>query len=65
MVNQYPCVHCDKSVKKNQKALLCTECNLWAHIKCAGISDLKYNDPNEGFVNWQCSKCVSSYLQFL
>ena len=64
MVNQYPCVHCDKSVKKNQKALLCTECNLWAHIKCAGISDLKYNDPNEGFVNWQCSKCVSSYLPF-
>ena len=62
MVIHYPCVHCDKSVKRSQKALLCTECNLWVHIKCAGISDVTYNDPNESFINWQCSKCIFPHL---
>ena len=64
MVTSYPCVFCSKPVKSNQKALLCTQCNLWAHIKCARVSELQYCDPNEHFVNWRCSKCILSLLPF-
>ena len=65
MVIPYPCCICDKCVRDNQKALLCTHCNNWVHIKCAGISVSTYNDINQTFVGWQCTKCLFSQLPFL
>ena len=36
----YPCKDCGKSVRNNQNAILCSECNnyYWFHIKCLKMS---------------------------
>ena len=62
MVQQFPCVRCSKCVKANQKALLCTSCHNWVHISCSGISAERYDDPNEHFISWECSKCLLKHL---
>ena len=61
---KYPCVCCSKPVKRNQKALACTKCGEWVHIKCDRIPLCKYNDPLEDFVDWQCCKCLLQELPF-
>ena len=61
---KYPCSICNKSVKLNQKALLCTVCSQWVHIVCGGVSRETY-DSDELFENWQCPKCIlQSVLPF-
>ena len=62
MVQQCPCVRCSKCVKANQKALFCTSCRNWVHISCSEISVKSYDDPNEHFVNWECSRCLLNHL---
>ena len=39
----YPCGICKKNVNKNQKAIECTLCKQWIHIKCNGTSPDDYN----------------------
>ena len=64
MVVRYPCTCCNKPVRKNQKALVCTMCKKWVHITCGRVSKAKYDDRNEKFENWQCPKCLLSELPF-
>ena len=40
-------LHLSKSVNSNQKALKCTNCELWVHIKCNGTSNKEYDDMLE------------------
>ena len=56
---KYPCSICEKSVKTNQKAILCDTCNLWTHIKCDGISNNEYEElqNSENDFSWQCLVC--------
>ena len=61
---KHPCGCCGKPVKKNQKALLCTNCSLWIHISCGHVSKRQYDDVNESFKNWECPKCLFCYLPF-
>ena len=61
---QFPCVCCRKSVKTNQRGLLCPECSEWTHSKCANISNSSYDSPNEHFIGWRCQKCVLKELPF-
>ena len=49
MVVRYPCTCCNKPVRKNQKALVCTMCKKWVHITCGRVSKAKYDDRNEKF----------------
>ena len=63
-MKSFPCINCKQSVKRNQKALLCTACNEWIHISCAGVPQKMYDDDTEHFVNWQCRKCILSLLPF-
>ena len=35
----YPCGICQKNVGNNQKAVYCTMCELWIHIKCNGTTN--------------------------
>ena len=63
-MKHFPCICCKQSVKNNQKALLCTACNEWIHISCAGIPKRVYDDDTEHFVNWQCRKCLFRILPF-
>ena len=54
MVIAFPCCICQKHVKCNHKALLCTECDQWIHIKCGGVSSRQYGDISQKLCNWQC-----------
>lgn len=31
---KYPCKECQKNVRSNQDAILCTDCDIWSHAKC-------------------------------
>ena len=64
MAKQYPCVSCLNSVKNTQRALQCTVCKKWVHTKCAKIRNELYDDPTHVFFDWQCTKCLFSYLPF-
>ena len=39
---RHPCSSCLKPVAKNHRAILCDNCDLWAHIKCENISTKIY-----------------------
>ena len=39
----YPCGIYQKYVHNNQKAIECTNCKHWIHIKCNGTSIMDYN----------------------
>ena len=43
-IHPYPCGICQKNVNMNQKAIECTSCNLWIHIKCNGTTIDEYNN---------------------
>ena len=63
----YPCGICKKNVNKNQKAIECTQCNQWIHIKCNGTSLEDYNimletnnilsEEEIADLTWICNKC--------
>lgn len=64
MAKNYLCGICQKSVKVNQKGLLCTHCKKWVHISCARVSESLYDDPSELFIAWICPRCVLIQLPF-
>ena len=37
-----PCSACSKNVNKNQKAIQCSECQLWSHASCSRIGKAEY-----------------------
>ena len=61
-----------KNVNKNQKAIECSSCKYWIHIKCNGTSNNEYNEmPSlssllnlEEITNitWFCNKCQISNM---
>ena len=63
-----PCGICQKNVNINQKAIECTFCKHWIHIKCNGTSSDEYNNMmvqnsllNDAEINnivWHCNKCL-------
>ena len=61
---KFPCVCCQKPVKRKQKALLCTVCKKWVHTSCTGVALIQYDDENEVFENWQCPKCIVIELPY-
>ena len=63
----FPCSICRYEVKHNHKAIQCTSCELWVHIKCNGISVDEYtqrqnnNLENPNLVDnelWSCMLCI-------
>ena len=61
---KYPCSICSKSVKKNQKALLCTGCSKCVHITCGQVLKQTYDSDTVLFENWLCPKCLLQQLPF-
>lgn len=39
---RFPCMVCSRSVKSNQKALVCDACQQWSHANCARVDDSLY-----------------------
>ena len=55
-----PCSVCFKNVNKNQKAIQCSECQLWSHASCNGIGKAGYAKltvESDEFP-WFCIPCL-------
>ena len=61
-----PCGSCARQVKHNDKAIFCSVCSHWIHIKCNGISvdeykfRMKRNRDNPDSIEndkWTCLNC--------
>ena len=48
------CCNCLKTVRKNQKSLICSQCLQIIHVKCTG-KDSQTN--NNGIGTWKCNLC--------
>ena len=68
-VIKFPCGLCKHEVKHNDKAIFCTSCLSWVHIKCNGITvdeykyRMKRNCDNPQLVDseeWVCLNCTIS-----
>lgn len=40
---RYPCTVCGKSVRSNQRGLLCDSCGKWSHAVCTGFTTSRYD----------------------
>ena len=65
----YPCLKCDKHVKKNDPAVLCNMCELWIHKECAKLEDALFDhlvkqQKHEGSIYWACVSCSSFSVKF-
>ena len=58
---KFPCGICNKTVKKNHKAMQCDSCDLWVHIGCNGVSDMKYEHLKTDLNPWFCLVCYLKY----
>ena len=58
--SKYPCSVCEKNVNKNQKAIQCSQCQLWSHASCNGIgkSEHKKLIDEDDDVPWHCIPCL-------
>lgn len=60
----YPCLKCEKHVKKNDFAIQCNMCELWIHKQCAKMEDVLFEhlvkqEKLYGYVSWACTSCSS------
>ena len=74
----FPCSICNLEVKHNDKSILCTLCDKWAHTRCTQVSIEQYremqlrNRDNPDLLeeeSWDCLKCImdnrSDYNPFI
>ena len=58
------CPQCEKTVRRNQKRLLCEVCKDSTHVRCTVFADackfIRVSEPR----TWTCSKCSLSELPF-
>lgn len=57
---KYPCVTCQKAVRRNSKAVSCDNCKEWTHIKCGEIPLDVYNATvqRNDDLPFVCSRCA-------
>ena len=64
----FPCLICNKHVKKTDKAVQCSLCNLWVHITCQEMPDECFkildNAAKYGGMHWSCRSCQSFAEKF-
>ncbi len=62
---RYPCTVCSKSVKSNQRGILCDRCELWTHARCCQTDATEYErlGTNDG-EDWLCPLCFAAELPF-
>ena len=60
---KWPCTVCGKSVKSNDRALLCDLCVYWSHTRCVGVSEIHYQELCEvsDEFNWHCPSCSNNF----
>ena len=56
---KYPCGECQRSVRRNQDAILCYQCDSWFHAKCTGMSKQNFKYYLDQYnLDWECSLCA-------
>lgn len=66
---EYPCIICKQHVKKNDKSVQCSLCQLWVHITCEVIAEETFKvlcnaAKNGGGVFWSCRSCTAYSIKF-
>ena len=62
-----PCGVCKKTVGENHRAILCSLCGLWVHIKCNFLDSKDYasfQDEKNDCQSFFCINCVSDNIPF-
>ena len=55
---KFPCKECGKSVRKNQNAVLCSECGFWIHATCLNMSNSAFKYLlDRPTIDWICPIC--------
>ena len=64
MINlKYPCKHCKKSCKSNQKCMLCVICNTWFHLKCTSLTLSQFSNYKDNIsLPFYCNHCLTDIL---
>ena len=65
----FPCIKCDQHVKKNDKAVQCSLCDLWIHKSCENMDDgtfdvLVRQVSHNGGTFWACKSCRKYAAKF-
>ncbi|CAG2243357.1 unnamed protein product [Mytilus edulis] len=55
---KFPCGICSKAVRKNQRGILCDECQYWFHVKCIDLPVAEYNILSQTSDSWYCKSCT-------
>lgn len=61
---KYPCGECDKAVRNNQDAILCSTCFNWFHAKCLNMTlSIFHYYLNKPDIEWTCPTCALPTLK--
>ncbi|KAH3704163.1 hypothetical protein DPMN_079219 [Dreissena polymorpha] len=51
MASEYTCIHCERNVNDDDRAISCDQCEKWQHLSCdTGISLRQYRKMMKGAV---------------
>ena len=54
-----PCSVCSRRVTWGNRSVQCTNCSLWVHLPCSGLSPTDFRKISPGH-SWTCPMCPSS-----
>ena len=54
-----PCSVCSRRVTWGNRSVQCTNCSLWVHLSCSGLSPANFHKISAGH-SWTCPMCPSS-----
>ena len=54
-----PCFVCSRRVTWGNRSVQCTNCSLWVHLSCSGLSLADFRKISPGH-SWTCPMCPSS-----
>ena len=54
-----PCSVCSRRVTWGSRSIQCTNCSLWVHLSCSGLSPADFRKISPGH-SWTCPMCPSS-----
>ena len=61
---QFPCLVCNTTVAKKQRAVQCDLCNSWVHIACNNLNLYTYWKLQKDKSPWHCMCCFRKELAY-
>ena len=63
-MTKFPCVECGKCCRKNQKSILCDNCDRWMHLSCTGITCTQFEALGASDDSFFCIECCKIIFPF-